>query len=446
MSTVREFFAAEAAECLAGLEAALAAANEATIDAYVLLRHCRTLRGSAQLAREEHVALVARTLEAVARALVSRVIAWDPDLKSRATATLADLQALIGGGLSGGDAEAVAVAAVKRWATSPVRIPGLPEPPRRAPTTPAPSAEGGAPSAEFLDFAAREVAAILAEVEAALPVLQSAPTDREPLKKILRRQRALYGAAALRTMPAVAEALTALDSICRLIARHDAPVTGDWFAFFTVAREVLAEAAALLTLGINPATVKDLQHLRSSRDALTERYGAAAPPPPPPAVPEDAPVEVLNYFRGEAGALLDRIERMARELTTAPPQRSQELRTELGVALTALRDTAATFGFADVARAVDAGLGGIWASPAFEVLGRVAELRAIVAANAAGNDAGHDPEAEPVVDIETLCYRGEAALRRALELRPAIERAVRGDPTATAVVDELFDLIRLGLS
>lgn len=47
------------------------------------------------------------------------------------------------------------------------------------------------------------------------------------------------------------------------------------------------------------------------------------------------------------------------------------------------------------------------------------------------------------VPVETLEYRGEAALQRALALREPLEKAVSdGDPGA--VLDELFDLIRLG--
>src|SRR5690606_10126098 len=92
-----------------------------------------------------------------------------------------------------------------------------------------------------------------------------------------------------------------------------------------------------------------------------------------------------------------------------------------------------------------------------------------------------EQDAADVVPIEDLLYRGEAALRRALELRPAIERLAgtdaggagpheallrRGeavqtreaelrpaierlagtDAAARETVDELFDLIRLGLS
>jgi hypothetical protein len=50
-----------------------------------------------------------------------------------------------------------------------------------------------------------------------------------------------------------------------------------------------------------------------------------------------------------------------------------------------------------------------------------------------------------VIDIRVLCYRGSAALQRALELRSRFEAAVAADPDASELVDEVFDLIRLGL-
>ena len=57
-------------------------------------------------------------------------------------------------------------------------------------------------------------------------------------------------------------------------------------------------------------------------------------------------------------------------------------------------------------------------------------------------EQGHENGAE-AVPVETLEYRGDAALQRALELREPLEKAVSdGDPDA--VLDELFDLIRLG--
>ena len=54
-----------------------------------------------------------------------------------------------------------------------------------------------------------------------------------------------------------------------------------------------------------------------------------------------------------------------------------------------------------------------------------------------------DPDT--VVPIEQLCYEGERALRRALELRAALEQLAEHDTSARETVDEVFDLIRLGI-
>jgi len=50
-----------------------------------------------------------------------------------------------------------------------------------------------------------------------------------------------------------------------------------------------------------------------------------------------------------------------------------------------------------------------------------------------------------IVPIEQLCYSGEPALRRALELREQLEKLAGDDSDAHAAVEEVFDLIRLGI-
>jgi hypothetical protein len=85
-------------------------------------------------------------------------------------------------------------------------------------------------------------------------------------------------------------------------------------------------------------------------------------------------------------------------------------------------------------------------------LGTLAELLAgatppPAAAAAAPAPAGL-PAAEPdVVPIESLLYRGERALRRALELKPQLLSAARepGDARLQALLTEVLDLVELGL-
>ena len=54
--------------------------------------------------------------------------------------------------------------------------------------------------------------------------------------------------------------------------------------------------------------------------------------------------------------------------------------------------------------------------------------------------------ADEVVAIEDLEYHGRPALERALELRPVLEEAIAGDEPAQPILEEVFDLVRLGMS
>ena len=66
-----------------------------------------------------------------------------------------------------------------------------------------------------------------------------------------------------------------------------------------------------------------------------------------------------------------------------------------------------------------------------------------------GEEAENPMEGEArgdgVPGMEELEYRGPAALERALELRAAIEDAVVSQAPVGPLLDELFDLIRLGM-
>lgn len=59
-------------------------------------------------------------------------------------------------------------------------------------------------------------------------------------------------------------------------------------------------------------------------------------------------------------------------------------------------------------------------------------------------------QAEEAVPIDTLLLTGDRALEEALALRPAVEALVRArgaaDPRLAGLLDELFDLVRLGRS
>lgn len=349
MPTVREFFLAEANNAVQRLSVLLQAADGAPGDAGELHRLSRTLRGSAQMAQEERAHRVAAALEAAAHALATGTLVWSQDFGARARQTVADLRALIGGTDPEPAAEARAAAAVGRWSEIGIGT--------QAPAAPAASraadgmrgAAGAGVTREFRDYAARELDALLAELDAALRALERDPYNRDPLKNILRRQQALLGATQVEELPLVSETLRTVNEVTRLVARSKAAVEGEWLDVYRAARDIIAAAAASRAGGVDPAGERALERLRSLRTRIARRYGAegeVTPAPPRPAVPE---------------------------FLTEPVR------------------------------------------------------------------------ADDVVSIENLCYRGEAALRRALELQPLVEQAVPGDAAAREAVDELFDLIRLGL-
>lgn len=248
------------------------------------------------------------------------------------------------------------------------------------------------------------------------------------------------------------------------------------------------------------------------------------------ASPDDEPPEVINYFRGKARAVLDRMQRIIDDVNRTGAEQPND-RNQVRTLLAELRDTAATFGFGEAQRLASEALDAIESSAALwmlehflnalgkavdsgpvdtDSLGEATGAPASTDSGTAGDgDAGRserglpswvdapsappsaaadassaeaealagdgeapevetevadmaEPEAgegvfvavpvaaEPasdddVVPIEAFWYRGEAALRRALELEPVVREATAADENARAAADEVFDLIRLAL-
>jgi hypothetical protein len=98
--------------------------------------------------------------------------------------------------------------------------------------------------------------------------------DREPLKMILRRQRALLGAARLEEIPVVAEILRAVDDLTRVIAKLDIGVKREWLDIYRIAREGLRATIQPLQQDQDPKPSHALSRLRHMREELLERYGA----------------------------------------------------------------------------------------------------------------------------------------------------------------------------
>ena len=371
MATLREFFVTEAADYLKQLTDAVQNLDAGTGDTRELHKQSRGLRGSAQMAREDRVYRAALSLEAASRSVAGGIFSWTEDISSRIRRTLEDIDALIKGGEGDEDAEGRVKRAIERWQDM-VEMPG-----EAAPTSTPPASEA---SRQFQQFAAHEVAGIVNEMEAGLVTLASDPRNRDPLKAILRRQRALLGAARLDEIAVVAEALRATEDMTRVIAKLNVPVKEEWLSVFRSARDVLKAAIDPLRRGENPGPTPALSKLRTLRQELLDRYG------------EGEAVAIIGGPSQGAGtpaatpapAAEARVSPISRSFTTPTPAATPE-------------------------------------APAV----------------AAPDDNG-------IVPIDALLYDGPRALKRALELQPAIERIAGDDPQAREQVKELFDLIRLG--
>lgn len=350
---LREYFLAEAGSYLGGLARALSADDAPG----ALLAPARGLRGIASIARRERVFLAAHELEHAIRALNTGDLAWSDDVRERVQRTVDDLGMLVAEAEPEADLDARAQTAIDRW---------------RELATDRDATQADAPvtdeSDEFLVFAAQEVTAIEEALDEGLAALAANPMDREAFKAILRRQRALLGAARLDEIGAVAQALRAVEDISRVIAKMNVAIKDEWYDVFRCARQVMRSARETLERGEDPPENNALRRLRTYREELIDRYGdgeavsATAPA-------SDGLVQALAGATPEPGAF-------------GPPATKEATPRE------------------------------------------------------------HPREA---IEIGSLIYDGEAALRRALELRSRVERAVEHDPDALAAVDEVFDLIRLAL-
>ena len=378
MPTLRDYFVSESNDYFTQLNEQLNRLDASSGDPAELQRIARALRGSAQLARENRVYRAGLGLESAARAVTLGVLQWNSDLSGRARRTVEDMKALAAGGETDDDADARVKRVLDRWREAGVP---LPEDVMHGGAA-APTAERSAASKQFREFAAHEAAGIAAEIDAALTELARDPRNRDVLKAILRRQRALTGAARLDEITVLAETLRAIEDLVRVIHKLNVAVKEEWAAVLRASREVLVSALEPLKQGQDPKPTPALSKLRTLRTELLERYGEGEVVNVAPGVPPKDPM---------AGTLPSQPAAPA----AAPPP-----------------------------------------APA------AAPRQAAVAAAPTG--AASQGE-ERIVPIEELCYRGERALRRALELRPHLETLAGDDSKSRDSVEELFDLIRLGI-
>jgi len=322
MPSLREFFVTEANDILTRLTALVQRLDDGSGEVSELQRDVRALRGSAQMAREDRTYRTALGLEAAIRALLTGALRWNEEVSARMRRSLEDIASLAERGEADDDADDRVRRSLERW-----REMGIPLPDEEGAAQPQPSSDA---SRQFLQFAAHEIAGIVTEMDVSLEMLAADPRNRDPLKSILRRERALLGAARLDEIVVVAEALRATDDMTRLIVKLNAPVKEEWLSVFRSARDVLKSSLEALQRDEMPGPTPALSKLRVLRQELIERHGdvdAPAEPPQtlPPTVPintdDVVPIEQLSYSGQralqQALALKPQLERLAEDNAAA---------------------------------------------------------------------------------------------------------------------------------
>jgi len=396
MTTLAEFFEREAG---ASLQRLRALAGSSAPDRPAVHRAARTLRGSAQMAREERVYRAALALETALKPAAAGNAAgngaWSEPLLGCVRAAIEDLAVLVEGSDPSPELDGRLRASLERWQAAGVELPA-PAVGRRS------TAETADGMREFRAYAAREVDGIAEALDQGMRALRVNPMDRDALKAILRRQRALRGAARLEEIPVVAEILRAVEDLSRVVAKLDVGVKQEWFDVYRAAREGLAAAIPALGDDRDPQPSSGLARLRHLRTELLGRYGTADGPGP--GAPAAAASPVVGVSRG----------------AMAPPA--------------AMAPRAAPAAPAGAASPV------VGVSPA--AMAPFAGAASPVVAASPARPATSEPAPVPIAELE---YHGQEALRRALTLRQGLEDALGDDPAARELLEELFDLIRLGL-
>ena len=266
MPSLREFFDLEAGERLNRLEQ-LASVEEKP-DGAELQRQARALRGAAQMAGREHAYRAALGMESALRSVAAHQLVWTQETRERIRRSIADLRRLVA--IDDGDeAEACAAAVLERCLAL-----GIESSEPAVAGTDESDAEAAARDA-FRAFARVEVASIADTMDAAIDAFASNPMDREALKRVLRRQRALLGSARLEEISILGETLHAIEDLAAVIAKINVPVKHEWLDVFRMGRDVLRDVHGRLEESEEPRAVNALSRLRTLRDELLDRHGPA---------------------------------------------------------------------------------------------------------------------------------------------------------------------------
>lgn len=454
---LHDYFALEAGEFLDGMDTLLAA--DAAWDAEHFFRSARGVRGSAQVADAGPVVRVAARLEQVARALREGRLPLSDNVRARAVRTVDDLRVLVRGHRRWGPSEeARAEEAVARWTEF---------------ADAHPSAPSAGAEAQLFAFARRELDAVAEETGRAAAELRRAPDAREPLRWLLRRMRPVRGLAGVPALAPVAEVLEGIEEQAQEILAGTRPAGDEEMELLDAAREAVLALAAALERGPGAPLPEDaLERLRALREERGDASDAdvvpiaslfhdgvgphiVSSPAAPVAGGGEVPEAVVLFLRIEGTGFLDRADALLQGAEVGRGGFRRAAR-RLATLARAVGELAASYGLAGVAESASRAAAALAAArDADAARGPLAELRAALPGNdpappptpqseppAAAESPSSGPDAD-VVPIGELLLRGPAALRTALELRPAVDRLATGNAALGTALAELWELLGL---
>lgn len=484
-----DYFLVEANEYIERLDVAFAKAGDDGPDAKAALKTARALRGSATMSRQFGIAQVARSLERVLRALSEGAALWDATLSAAVISAVDDLRILMRNTRHWGVAEERRVH--QRVEELELLVPEQAQSDRETPP-------GGSAGQNYL---AAETMALAHQLD----MLASEPGNAAAQSKVLERVRTLRGVAGISEMTSLSGIIDTVERTVKPLALGSSVAAAVHIDLFRAAATILRLTSDDILSGRTPdpdspeqveytAAASALSGLRR-RDAdrivpVSDLFyadgprviSAAAKPPTTPR--QRFRLEIVSQAEHLRAITADAMA-AAGSVAAALSKRPFEAGPLLD-ALAALGETARSFGEIEVAEFVAA-----WTERdgdpdkgALSALHRAASLLATPAANdswqemvrsldhlrpsrprvahptgqnlvdflergiAGLNELSQAPlgngatlTEENVVPIETLLYRGEAALRRAKEVRDEIRRSSR-EPSRDAI-EELFDLLDL---
>ncbi|MFL5612162.1 MAG: Hpt domain-containing protein [Gemmatimonadaceae bacterium] len=349
-----DFFILEASEYVEQLDGlmARASATGSVVDAEALARNARALRGSSTMAKLTPFSELALALERVARVLREGTLPWSPAIVGTLVATIDDLKILIRSvrAWSPADDQRAATRAAELSRIAPAAAPAAPG------TAPAVSAGGGFFAAESSNIAA------------GLELLATRPNDRDAAANVLRRVRAIRGVAGIKDVSPLSDVMAGAELVVKPLELGQGPLDADRITFLRAAAALLRHAATALREG-KPADAPSAERdafidalgkfEAREQDAsrivpITQLFYADSGPhvvstsPNPPTTPaERFRLEVVSQGEHLRGVVAE-----ARRASDAGS--SERVKRELRHALAALKADAESFGEIEVAELIGA--------------------------------------------------------------------------------------------